>query len=78
LAPNTPSWNLALDSYLNGAYHFPTDKGAEHILPWWSAYGNKFAPLGAIAHDVLVIQGTSTPVECLFLSSGLTLRNNWS
>ncbi|KZV76175.1 hypothetical protein PENSPDRAFT_558246, partial [Peniophora sp. CONT] len=32
----TPSWTLALDSYLNGAYPFPEDKGAEYILSWWS------------------------------------------
>lgn len=34
--PSAPTWTLALESYLNGAYPFPEDKGADQILAWWS------------------------------------------
>ncbi|VDC00043.1 unnamed protein product [Peniophora sp. CBMAI 1063] len=73
---SSPSWTLALDSYLNGAYPFPEDKGVEYILSWWSAYGSKFAPLDAIVRDILAIHGVSVSVERLFSSSGLTLHDN--
>lgn len=46
------------------------------VLTSSKAYGSKFTRLDSIARDILAILGASVPVERLFSSSGLTLRDN--